>query len=53
MSELSPQEELVERAAAEVDESLIEWYLQRSTGRARDAAVLPLRLALQARISGQ
>jgi predicted nucleotidyltransferase len=27
--------------------------IKRSTGRARDAAVLPLLLALQARISGQ
>jgi hypothetical protein len=30
MSELSPQEDLIARAAAEVDESLIEWYLQLS-----------------------
>jgi hypothetical protein len=27
--------------------------IKRSTGRARDTAVLPLLLALQARISGQ
>jgi hypothetical protein len=45
MSELSPQEELVERAAAEVDESLIEWYLQLSVierlrSASRSAAVL-------------
>lgn len=48
MSELSPQEELVERAVAEVaevDESLIEWYLQLSVierlrSASRSAAVL-------------
>lgn len=45
MSELSPQDELVERPAAEVDESLIEWYLQLSVierlrSASRSAAVL-------------
>jgi hypothetical protein len=45
MSERSPQEELVERAVAEVDESLIEWYLQLSVierlrSASRSAAVL-------------
>lgn len=48
MSELSPQEELVERAVAEVaevDASLIEWYLQLSVierlrSASRSAAVL-------------
>jgi hypothetical protein len=45
MSERSPQAELVEHAVAEVDESLIEWYLQLSVierlrSASRSAAVL-------------
>lgn len=39
MTEPVSQDELIERAVAEVDETLIEWYLQLSvTERLRDAS---------------